>query len=78
MNKKELASTAVVVLAQKRVAVHLTSEISSVLNDPGYLGANPGTLSKAIWNSTYRATAYANFHGFTKVKENTTAIELTM
>ena len=66
MNIRELASIALVVLAVIIVAVIATSDISSLIVDPDYLGAVPGTLSGALRNSTYIATAYVRLHGFPK------------
>ena len=63
MNIRELASIALVVLAVIIVAVIATSDISSLIVDPDYLGAVPGTLSGALRNSTYIATAYVRLHG---------------
>ena len=60
MNIKGLASFALVVLAFTFVAVYSTSEISSVFNDPDYLGAVPGTLSTVLRDGTRRAAAYCN------------------
>ena len=64
MNKKELASIVLVVLAFIFVAVIATSDIPSLISDPDYLGAIPGTLCSAIRNSTDKATAYVRLHGF--------------
>ena len=64
MNKTGIASIALVVLVFIFVAMIATSDISSLINDPDYLGAVPGTLSRAIRNSTFKATAYVRLHGF--------------
>ena len=60
MNKKGLASIALVVLAFTFVAVYSISDISLVFNDPDYLGAVPGTLSTVLRDGTRRAAAYCD------------------
>ena len=65
MIRTELVGLGLAVSLIVVVVAIATSDISS-LSNPDYLGAVPGTLSGALRNSTYIATAYVRLHGFPK------------